>query len=996
MLPGLSPGPRLRRVLGFATLLATLAFTPASGQTAPPPSGPALPGEPGEVIIQALRAMEDPGLDPWGDWEKRLRDDPADREAALGLATLAWLQYRYREAEERFEALLTNAPQDDVVTAYGWLSRGDEAQLRGEMSRAREFYKRGMEAARRADSRRAQAWLHIRLGSIRGRLEGLAPLQEELLQAEELLAPDDTFLRALFHCSRAGTDPQRRLSAAEDLEMGASLAMEAGVHRLYAACVQVQASLALNRGETTRALELFHEAQAIQAAVGDRAGRAGSLQRAGHVYVTLGAPGWAQSYLEQAIVEGEASGSLSAVSWALMNLSTISWVLGDLESAREYTRRAEAMLLDQGDVSGLDVVTGQKGDLAFAAGDYPAAREYWTEALARYRERGNTSGILGVHNALLRLAVAEGDMDAAEEALSRARETARAFRMGSWAQGLLFDEGEIALGRGDLPRARRALLAFLEGGQSPFRTYKAKVRLAEVAAREGKLVEAEYDLRSAIEDIEGWRATLDPTGLRRYAFQVAEHAADPDLGVATVISALAEGGRVEEAFDLAERQRARGLFEAMIRADAARGVSLSAPLARDTSSPEAPTPYTAAELQEILPDRGMAVLHFVTGVGGEPTTVFALTAGEIQVARLEPVDSLRSEIRRLEAMVRSGMEPTSTELELGRRLLQPAIALLPAPVQRLAIVPDGALHRVPWDVLRLENGDRVVERYAVSRLPSATVLAELRKDDRSPGPSTLLAFGDPANRSPEENGAAGTNRGGPLEGVRRTLPPLPGAAGEARFVARFADRSQVRTGREATETFLKNAPLESFRVLHFATHALVDEATVQRTALVLAPDPEEDGLVLPGELARLRLQADLVVLSACRTASGFVIRGEGIEGLTASLLEAGARAILATRWEIEDRSGRRFVEDLYRGLGEGETVGEALQAAKVAALRRGEPPAHWAAFNLVGDPDVRVALRVPESRWPVALGVGLVVLLAMGILIRARSPSPLRSAPRRG
>jgi CHAT domain-containing protein len=228
-----------------------------------------------------------------------------------------------------------------------------------------------------------------------------------------------------------------------------------------------------------------------------------------------------------------------------------------------------------------------------------------------------------------------------------------------------------------------------------------------------------------------------------------------------------------------------------------------------------------------------------------------------------------------------------------------------------------------------------------------------------------------------------------METLGRELPPLPGAVREARFVARFAEGSQVRIGEEATESFLKGTPLDGFRVLHFATHALVDEATVSRTALVLAPEGEEDGFVFPGDLARLTLRADLVVLSACRTAGGSVIRGEGIQGLTGPLLEAGARSVLATGWDIEDRAGRRFVEDLYRSLAGGETVGESLRSAKLAAIDRGEPVSQWAAFSLVGDPDVLPELHEPSRRAILPVGVALATLLAAAVLlsmVRRRRP----------
>jgi CHAT domain-containing protein len=143
----------------------------------------------------------------------------------------------------------------------------------------------------------------------------------------------------------------------------------------------------------------------------------------------------------------------------------------------------------------------------------------------------------------------------------------------------------------------------------------------------------------------------------------------------------------------------------------------------------------------------------------------------------------------------------------------------------------------------------------------------------------------------------------------------------------------------------------------------VDERTAARTALALAPGEGESGFVGPGDLAALQLDADLVVLSACRTAGGVVLGGEGIQGLTAPLLQAGARSVVATQWRIGDRGTLAFVEGFYSGLARGLPVGEALRAAKLEAIRRGAPPGEWAAFTAVGDPLVIVPLQVPSRAW---------------------------------
>jgi CHAT domain-containing protein len=200
----------------------------------------------------------------------------------------------------------------------------------------------------------------------------------------------------------------------------------------------------------------------------------------------------------------------------------------------------------------------------------------------------------------------------------------------------------------------------------------------------------------------------------------------------------------------------------------------------------------------------------------------------------------------------------------------------------------------------------------------------------------------------------------------------------------------IRLREEASEAFLKRTPLDSFRIIHLATHAMVDEGTLSRTALALAAGLDEDGFVGPADLASLRLAADVVVLSACRTAGGWVVGGEGIQGLTAPLLEAGARSVLATLWPIRDRSRNTLIEPFYRGLADGLPATEALQRAKLEAIESGASPAVWASFTLIGDPLVRVPLERPTSRGGASV-VGVLIGLAVVALLARRRVRALRS-----
>jgi CHAT domain-containing protein len=627
--------------------------------------------------------------------------------------------------------------------------------------------------------------------------------------------------------------------------------------------------------------------------------------------------------------------------------------------------------------------------IALAEGDVAQARQRTRETLAFYQGTGETLDQFGADQMLATIAMRERDWPAAERALAAARALLPKLEGPRWRANLAYDQGRLALARGDLGTAERAFTGYLRSLDSTqhISRYDARLRLADAYAQRRELAAAEREATSAWDELERWRATLTDRELRLLAFQAAssENQVSPEAiseqraSVARVLAALASGGRTARAFELAERRRARELGDRMARALALR---TGAPSASDAATATDPARVTsAADLAALLPDSATAILEYVSGGLGAPTTLFVVSRTGSTAVRsrvLPPADSLAGQVARFLALIQRGAESDALARTFGAALLDPARAELGPGITRLVIVPDGPLHRVPWDLLRLADGSRVIERYAVSVAPSAAIVAALWRRPRAGGarPAPLLAFGDPVFAA--ERGASDS-----LDPMR-SLPRLEASGREARLVSRFAPDATLRLRGEASASFLEHTPLERYRVIHFATHALVDDRSTARTALALAADSAGDGLVGPGDLAALRLDADLVVLSGCRTASGVVVEGEGVQGLTAPLLQAGARSVVASQWRIADRSVLSFIGDFYRALADSLPVGEALRAAKLAALRRGEPAKAWAAFTTVGDPLVRVALQSPRDHMPPAAFAAALAVSAVLVTIAYR------------
>ena len=272
---------------------------------------------------------------------------------------------------------------------------------------------------------------------------------------------------------------------------------------------------------------------------------------------------------------------------------------------------------------------------------------------------------------------------------------------------------------------------------------------------------------------------------------------------------------------------------------------------------------------------------------------------------------------------------------LYQELLAPALASLPESVGRLVIVPDDALHQVPFAALRKGSGEEpLVARYEIAVAPSATLWLRWRRTATQPAARSALVLADPR-----------TVRGGDGLGA------LPHAREEGRqVVRRLRNDSELWLAADASEHALKAAPLSQFGILHFAAHAVVDDERKERSAVLLAPGSDsEDGLLQLREVIELPLEGRLVVLSSCRSARGFLLRGEGVVGFGRAFLQAGSHAVVGGLWPLRDDDAALLFDAFYRRIGEGARVSAALRAAQREAIREGRPAAAWAGLVVIGD-----------------------------------------------
>ena len=317
------------------------------------------------------------------------------------------------------------------------------------------------------------------------------------------------------------------------------------------------------------------------------------------------------------------------------------------------------------------------------------------------------------------------------------------------------------------------------------------------------------------------------------------------------------------------------------------------------------------------------------------------------------------------------------------------VALAPAASmignRRLVIVADGALNFVPFEALvTTERGgdysslDYLIKTNKVSYAPSASVTAALRDQKRTPGRNILLVAdpvfsandqrlqaGSSSNRAEVTRGLGldsavnDVNGPGAPSSASLILPRLTGTRAEAEQIGRLAKaagaQSDLWLDLGANEDDLKHRDIQNYRVVHVATHGVLDAMRPQFSGLVLSlvgNKSDDDGFLRTGEVFNLRLGAPLVMLSACESGLGKVKRGEGVIGLSQAFMYAGATTVGVTLWSVADKPTAELMTDFYqRLLGPNPSPSDAIREAQLAMIsgKKQSAPYYWAPFVLVGE-----------------------------------------------
>jgi CHAT domain-containing protein len=741
-------------------------------------------------------------------------------------------------------------------------------------------------------------------------------------------------------------------------------------------------------GEYERAREFYDRSLALRRETKDARGEAATLNNAGLALAEQGDLPKALEHFHQALPLRRATGDAAGEGSTLANLCFVHHSLGDSPKALDHCLQSLALRRKVNDRRGEAATRLLIGTIQIGAGSKDEARENFQQALALSRAVGDRYVEAAVLKAIAGLERDAGNLNEARRQVEAAIEIVESLRSAVAGQEL---RASLFVKKQDYYAFNVDLLMRLHERRPDAGWAAAAFRVSERARARGLLeilTEARADIRQGVDPSLAERERrlqqqLNAKDAFRRRLLGARHTEQQKTAVEKELAALL--GEYRE-------------LKAQIRARNPRYAALTEP-----------QPLNLEEIQRELDDNTLLLEYalgeeksFLWTVGADSMTSHELpNRAEIEAAARQVYELLTARnqrvsgetaIQRRSRIAKADAEFPRAATALSRMLLAPVAPKLKS--RRLVIVSDGALQYIPFHALPapvVDGGSArqspasfqplIAGREVVS-LPSASVISALRQDaaDQRRAEKLIAVLADPVFEKDDP-------RVKPEAGDQLTRDARPASSSEPAGLNAEVERAASETGvnrflrlrftRQEAEAITALAPaarrmsaldftasratlddpgLANYRILHFATHGLVNSRHPELSGLVLSLVDErgepQDGFLRLHEIYNLKLNAETVVLSGCRTALGQEIKGEGLVGLTRGFMYAGAKRVMASLWSVEDRATAELMKRFYAGmLGQNQPAATALRAAqlRMSKDKRWTAPYYWAAFTLQGE-----------------------------------------------
>lgn len=912
---------------------------------------------------------------------KLLRDKAGEAEVVYNLGKIYFTMGDRQKARDHLvETLQLARSLDDIVRQGDALNLlGITSRLLGDPQRALEYYNESLRLARNIGDQNAEATLLGNMGVLYGYMG----------DTEKALV---TFKQAL-DAPQIGDARSTKATIIDNLG------------KLYN-----------EMGEKQKALQYLNDALHIRQELADGDAEANSLNSIALVYASLGDNDKALELFNRSLMLARGAKDRPGESTLLYNIGKVYLDSGNDEKALQSLEGALSLNRAMSQPEGVGRTLQYIGRVHAHKGEWQEAIDSYDQALSALRSANSPRKEASALNDLGAAYAASGRVDEAYQTFSTALSLSRAVMEPSPEASALAGLARIERGRGKLVESRSHAEAALQiaenirakvSGQELRVSYFASVQdyyrlYSDVLAQLNQAEpHAGYDVQ-AFEASERMRARGLLDLLNEAGINIRE-GVDPQLlerehTLRKLIEAKSErqirllsGRHTDEQAEVVKKELNELItqfqeVEGQIRATSPRYAALTQP-----------RPLTAREVQEQILDGDTTILEYALGEQG--SYVWVVTQSSLEMVRLRDRIEIEDAAKHLYGLL-SINDPGQEEQRLAANrslselLLQPIAEHLHT--KRLLIVADGALQYLPFGVLfepQTAQDEQSTSRSGLFRpliadheivnLPSASTLAVLRNEmkGRKPAAKVVAVLADPVfsrddprvpkSQSGKEptikqqatnlTGTRGPNvdleRSARESGVLR-FDRLLSSRKEAKDILKFMHNGEALEALDfrANRVTATSEDLGHYRIVHFASHALLNVRHPDLSGIVLSLVDEEgrpqDGFLRLEDIYNLKLDADLVVLSACETALGKEVSGEGLLGLTRGFMYAGTPRVVASLWKVPDKATAELMKQFYRGmLVDHLRPAAALRAAQVAMTqnRRWAEPYYWAAFALQGE-----------------------------------------------
>ena len=606
-----------------------------------------------------------------------------------------------------------------------------------------------------------------------------------------------------------------------------------------------------------------------------------------------------------------------SIARVLNNLGQCYTQLGQPEKATALFERASQLAADSGDLTDRYLSLGRLAEWYEGSRDYKKALSSYQQAIDAARQAHSTYWTAKWVYTIAATSIATGDLARAEDYNRQAVELEA--KVGNPVEALLpqINAARIAEARQQSSEAEQTYRSViraaekLQATEAPGVMLEARGRLANLLVRANRNREAETEFQLALALINARRSALPHYEYRiSYLSSLVQFYED-------YVDFLVGQHRSVDALRVAESSRARVLTEML-----------------GGKGPITPSVDSGDYRKLARVSKNILLSYWLAPAR---SFLWVITPSRIATFELPPEADVRALVDAYAGTIEGLHDPMAERNDAGQKLYEtlvaPARPLIP-PGSNVAVVLDGALHHLDLGTLPAAGPEPHywIEDVTLSEVPSLDLLY-LNLGRHSSRAGSLLLIGDPIPPDP------------------KSFPNLLNAAREVRGIEAQFRQSVVRTGAEADPLAYAESKPEQFSVIHFTAHAEANYQDPLDSAIILSPHGDTYKLYAR-DIVGLPIHANLVTVSACRSAGSRTYAGEGLVGFAWAFLEAGAQNVVAGLWEVDDASTTRLMEGMYAQLRSGASPAKALRTAKLALLHSAGPyrkPYYWAPFQVITD-----------------------------------------------